>query len=127
MSERLLYLYGGTALVAAVALMWFMSRDSDGSGQSWSEKLGGAAVNAVDGLASGAVKAAGEMVGIPDTNMSECERAIAEGRTWDASFVCPAKRFLSHVFSSDPMAAATPPPFNPSATLEVPGGAGGAW
>jgi hypothetical protein len=35
---------------------------------------------------------------LPETNDQECEIAIAEGRYWDASFACPAKRFVSGLF-----------------------------
>lgn len=62
--------------------------------------LGRAAVNAAGGLAGGVVEGIGEQVGIPVTNQTECERAIAEGRTLDASFACPAGTFLSSLFTS---------------------------
>jgi len=72
--------------------------------------LGAAAVDAAAGVGEtvgqGAVAAAGGVVlgigdgiGVPRTNMTECERAKAEGRTWDASFACPAGDFLSYVFN----------------------------
>jgi hypothetical protein len=35
---------------------------------------------------------------LPTTDDQECEIAIAEGRYWDASFMCPAKRFVSGLF-----------------------------
>lgn len=59
------------------------------------QAIGGAAVDA----AAGAVVGIGQAVGIPATNQTECQRAIAEGRTWDASFACPAGTFIKHVFS----------------------------
>ena len=62
---------------------------------------GGAAVDVVDGVISGAVIGIGQGVGVPPTNMTACQRAIAEGRTWDASFACPAKDFLSYAFGPD--------------------------
>lgn len=55
------------------------------------------AVEAVGGAATGVVIGIGDSVGIPRTSMNECERAIAEGRTWDASFACPASRFIKYV------------------------------
>lgn len=61
--------------------------------------LGGAAVDMVDGVVSGVVVGAGELVGIPATNETECERAIREGRTLDASFACPAGTFIKSLFS----------------------------
>src|SRR6218665_3914198 len=66
----------------------------------------------VAGAAAGAVAAAGEaavgtvtgigqLVGIPLTNETECEKAKREGRTWDASFACPASNFIGYLFRSD--------------------------
>lgn len=45
--------------------------------------------------AAGVVEGVGLAVGIPRTNASECDRAKAEGRWWDASFACPAGDFIS--------------------------------
>lgn len=61
--------------------------------------LGGAAVTVVDGAIQGGVEALGSVVGVPVTNQAQCEKDRAAGRTWDASFSCPAKDFLKHVFS----------------------------
>lgn len=55
----------------------------------------GGVVGAVDDVASGVVIGVGEVIGIPRTNETECEKAIREGRMWDASFACPAGTFLS--------------------------------
>lgn len=39
----------------------------------------------------------------PRTNETECDRALREGRTWDASFACPAARFITEgIFGSRP-------------------------
>ena len=43
------------------------------------------------------VKGIGGAVGIPDTDLDACAKARAEGRTWDASFACPAKDFIRHL------------------------------
>ncbi|TXC66019.1 hypothetical protein FSC37_09170 [Piscinibacter aquaticus] len=48
----------------------------------------------------------GQAIGIPATNETECERARREGRTWDASFACPAGTFLSYPVGAD---APSPP------------------
>lgn len=40
----------------------------------------------------------GDVLGVPRTNLSECELAIADGRTWDASFSCSAGAFIRSVF-----------------------------
>jgi hypothetical protein len=35
---------------------------------------------------------------LPETDEQECRIALAEGRYWDASFDCPALRFVRGVF-----------------------------
>lgn len=57
------------------------------------------AVGVLGDAAAGAVIGIGDQIGIPRTDQTECEKAIAEGRTWDASFACPAGTFLKSVFS----------------------------
>lgn len=49
--------------------------------------------DAVGGVAIGI----GDVIGIPRTNETECEAAMREGRTWDASFACPAKTWLKYL------------------------------
>jgi hypothetical protein len=41
---------------------------------------------------------AGDILGIPRTNETECEKALREGRTLDASFACPAGTFIGSIF-----------------------------
>lgn len=53
---------------------------------------------AIADTAAAAVIGTGEVLGIPKTDQTECEKAIAEGRTWDASFACPAGTFLKSLF-----------------------------
>lgn len=89
-----LYLIAGGAVAAA--LVWSTRQ---GNAQAIGEAVGGAAVDLVDGVVSGAVTTVGQAVGIPKTNMTECEKARMEGRTWDASFACPAKDFLTYLWS----------------------------
>lgn len=60
--------------------------------------VGSAAVDMVDGVVAGAVVGTGELFGVTRTDLTECERAKAEGRTWDASFACPAGSFLKYAF-----------------------------
>lgn len=62
-------------------------------------------VRAAGDVAAGAVIGAGRAVGIPETDAQACYKAIAEGRTWDASFLCPAGTFIKSVFGTNP-----PPP-----------------
>lgn len=54
---------------------------------------------AVVDAGAGVVLGIGDGLGVPRTSMTECERARAEGRTWDASFACPARDFLSYLFN----------------------------
>ena len=39
----------------------------------------------------------GDIIGVPRTDADECDKAMREGRTWDASFACPASTFLNYV------------------------------
>lgn len=41
----------------------------------------------------------GDVLGVPRTNETECEKAIREGRTWDASFACPAGTWIGSLFN----------------------------
>lgn len=73
-------------------------------------------VSAAGEAAGGAVLGIGDVIGIPRTNETECARAMREGRTWDASFACPAGTFLSYL-AGYPSSSNTSPP----------GGASGSW
>lgn len=59
----------------------------------------GGAVALAGQVGQGVVLGVGDAVGVPRTDQSACDQAIAEGRTWDASFACPAGTFLSHLFN----------------------------
>lgn len=68
-----------------------------GAARSVGGALVGSAVNVVAGGVEKIVEAPlviGDAVGLPRTNMSKCEKALADGRLWDASFDCPAGTFL---------------------------------
>lgn len=83
-----------TKLIAMVALagagaLWWITR------QGTAANLASGAVQAVGGAAVGVVKGVGSLVGIPDTNQTQCDRDLAAGNYWDASFSCPAGRFIS--------------------------------
>lgn len=58
--------------------------------------VGGAAVDMADGIVTGTVLGIGDAIGIPRTDLKECEKAKAEGRTWDAFFACPAGNFTKY-------------------------------
>lgn len=57
-------------------------------------RAGEAAVNVAHDAAAGLVVGIGKGAGIPETNAAECSKALYEGRTWDASFACPAWTFV---------------------------------
>lgn len=89
------YLIAAGAALGLIAYTW--ARGAKGAGQD----VGKAAVDLLDGFVSGATVQAGQIVGVPATDMTECERAKAEGRTWDASFACTATDFIGWVFKGD--------------------------
>lgn len=87
------YLIAGGAVLAA--LVYVASKGARETGAA----IGAAAVDLVDGAVSGAVVGIGERVGIPATNVSQCERDKAAGDTWAASFSCPAADWLRYVIN----------------------------
>lgn len=89
------YIVGGAVLVG---LVYLMTRGAAGAARDIGQAASGAVIGAVDGVLSGTITGLGESFGIPLTNQTECERAKAEGRTWDASFACPAGDFLSYLW-----------------------------
>ncbi|WP_444632764.1 hypothetical protein [Cupriavidus oxalaticus] len=82
----------------AIAAIAFVVKKNGGL-QGAAAGAASALVGAVGDAASGAVLGIGDALGVPRTDMTECERAIAEGRTWDASFACPASNFLQSLFA----------------------------
>ena len=79
---------------------------------------------AADTAVAAPVLTAGDTLGIPRTNMTECEKAMAEGRTMDASFACPASDFLAYLTRGKPAAAspAAASPAQPQIPRPVPAG-----
>lgn len=78
------------ALAAAGMLLFFYVK---GNALEVGAGVGAAAVD----LGAGVVVGIGDSMGLPRTDKSECEQAMAEGRTWDASFACPAATFARYV------------------------------
>lgn len=101
---------------ALLAVLWWQGRGRAGAGASVAAEVGAAAGGAVVEAAAGAVIGVGGAIGIPATDRTACDRAIAEGRMWDASFACPAGDFLGAIFK--------PSPANPPRNT---GGATGSW
>lgn len=85
---------------AAVAAIAFVVKKNGGM-QGAAAGVASALVGAVGDAASGAVLGIGDALGIPRTDMTECERALAEGRTLDASFACPARSFIEAMAGAD--------------------------
>lgn len=91
------------ALVGAVlagAAIFFLKRSIVGGNvvQTVAQNVGGAVVDVAEGVTSGVVYGIGDKLGVPRTEQTECEKALAEGRTWDASFACPAGTFIKSFF-----------------------------
>lgn len=94
------HIIAGAVVAVAVGYAVMKMRSSSGSMvYDLGYSVGGAAFNAFDGVLSGAVYGVGDAIGVPRTNMTQCEQDRAAGRTWDASFSCPAKDFISYVLS----------------------------
>lgn len=74
------------AVAAVAAIIWILN----GGGRT----IGRAAGSLPGEVFAGAVEGIGESIGIPVTDEERCTQALAEGRLWDASFYCPAGRFL---------------------------------
>lgn len=83
--------------VVAAALIYVATRP-----KGWASDAGFAAGEGTWELVDGAIGGFGQgalgLFGVPKTNMTECEKALAEGRTWDASFACPAGTFIKSFF-----------------------------
>lgn len=102
----------GVAGLVGLGLIWWMTRP--GAMQNAAASAAGAIVNAAQGAVVGTVKGVGQAVGIPDTNMTQCQKDMAAGNWWDASFSCPAGTFIaggynaatSAVFGSTALSAA---------------------
>ena len=77
-------------IAVGTALVVLRSRTT----QDWGAAVGSGVVNA----GAGVVLGIGDAVGLPRTDMTECQRALAEGRRWDASFACPAGTFIGSFF-----------------------------
>lgn len=81
----------GAAAIALIAAALYIAKKG----------LAGAAAGAVTAAgeaAAGAVVGVGQLLGIPPTNETECERAKREGRTLDASFHCSAGDFIAYTW-----------------------------
>lgn len=83
-----------SGLAAGVALAWIAARGVKGAAESTAR----AAVGIAEGTATGVVVGIGQAVGVPETDRDQCAADLAAGRTWDASFSCPAGTWLKSIF-----------------------------
>lgn len=86
------YLIAGGAVLAALA--YVAMKGAKGTG----EAVGRVVPDLAAGVLKGTVEGTGELFGIPKTDPTACELAKAKGRTWDASFACPAGEFLAYLW-----------------------------
>lgn len=82
------------AAAGGLALAWVLMRP-----RATAEAAGRTVVGIAEGAATGVVVGIGEAVGVPETNRTQCEADKAAGRTWEASFSCPAGDFIKYIFS----------------------------
>lgn len=92
-SRTSLLIAGG---LLAVAVLLVVKKNTQGG---VAVAVGTAAGQAVVDAGAGVVLGLGDSLGLPRTNLTACEQAKADGRTWDASFACPTGDFLSYLWS----------------------------
>ncbi len=84
--------------LAAVVVGLLLWRARGGTAAGLGDAVGGAVVDAAGGVVGGVAQGIGDAVGVPRTDQSECDRALSEGRYWDASFACPASDYIGAVW-----------------------------
>lgn len=91
---------GGVAAASLLGVYLYGKTKTNSGGffQTVGTGAGSAVIDLADGIVSGGAIAIGEKIGIPKTNKTECEKALEEGRMWDASFACPAGTFIKAWF-----------------------------
>ena len=114
-TETLAVVGAAGMLVAAYAMTRAARAAADAIGSP--ADLGAAVGSGVVNAGAGVVLGVGDAVGLPRTDMDACQRAMAEGRTWDASFVCPAPVFLEYLTT----------PRREAPTVTTGNGAEGGW
>lgn len=103
---------GGLGLLVLAGLVKKGGGTAGGAAAAAGEAVGQAAVN----VAAGTVVGAGQAVGIPKTDNTKCNAAIAAGNTMDASFYCPAGTFIRYLSGTLPapvLDTSQLPPFDP--------------
>lgn len=86
----------GAGVLAFVAMRRYIAQAASELATGIAEGVAQTAASVVVGVGTGAVVGIGKAVGIPETDATECERAIAAGEFWRASAYCPAGTFLQN-------------------------------
>ncbi len=86
------------AVLAGLGLLWWVSRP--GNAAALAQGAVGAVVDTAGEVATGTVVGIGKTVGIPETSMTQCQKDLAAGKWWDASFSCPAGTYLEAAYGS---------------------------
>lgn len=81
----------GLGVLAAGLVIW-----QRGVAQT-AQDIGQGAVSAVDGALGGVLMGAANALGVPVTSKTQCQLDMEAGRTWDASFSCPAGTWLKYL------------------------------
>ena len=89
-----IYLIAGGVLAAAFI---YVATRPKGWAADTGFKAGEGTFDLVDGAIGGFGQSLIGLVGVPKTDQTECEKAKAEGRTWDASFACDAQTFIKYL------------------------------
>ncbi len=84
----------GAAVLAGLGLIWWVTRPGNAAA------LAQGAVGLAGEAATGTVIGVGKAVGIPQTNQTQCQKDLAAGNWWDASFSCPASDFLGAAYGA---------------------------
>lgn len=97
------YLAAG-GVVAGIAL-YAVTRGAGGVAEDVTSGIGSGIGGALKGTGTaagavieGAIVGLGNVVGIDETNKTQCQKDLAAGNTWAASFSCPAKDFIGSFF-----------------------------
>jgi hypothetical protein len=84
----------GAAVVVVGGLVYFATRGVRGVSQD----VARGAVDATVGATTGIVQGVSAAAGIPNVDTDRCERALKDNKWWEASWYCPADRFIGAVF-----------------------------
>lgn len=85
----------GGGVLLALGVVYIVGR---GAGKV-AEDVSRTAVNVAGGVVKGTVDGVSDAIGLQVPERSACDKAKAEGNTWEASFACPAGEFVGYLFN----------------------------